>query len=116
MPRRKTIKYDGNPWPDSWEVSFTWSLPEGVGTVRGIRELETRKHEIALKGHPSTWLLFDRYVHNTDNGAVWVDAFEMHPHNCFTSFRPEQIVKVRVHVPPKKKKSLTETVDTRGAT
>ena len=116
MPRIVRHKYVGNPWPDSWQVSPDWDLPEGVGTIRGIRTLSSRKHEVALKGHPSTWYLFDRYVFNTDNGKEWVDAFQLHPHNCFTAFRPDQIIKVRVHVPPRKKKSLVETVNTNGAT
>lgn len=114
MPRRRQSKYVGNPWPDSWQVRFSWTLPDGVGTVRGIRELETRKHEVALKGHPGTWYIFERYVYNTDNDAEWVDAFAMHPHAHFTSFRPSEIIKVRVHVPPKKRK-VVETVKPNAA-
>lgn len=113
MLRRKQSRYPGNPWPDSWRVSTTWELPRTAGTARGIRTLESRKHEVAIKGHPSTWYIFDRYVYNTDNGAEWVDAFAMHPHAHFTSFRPGEIIKVRVHVPPKKRKVI-ETVKTNG--
>ena len=114
MPRRKQSKYEGDPWPDSWDVRFAWTLPESAGTVRGIRELETRKHDVALKGHPSVWYMFDRYVFNNDNGKEWVDAFALYPHAHWHSFRPDEIVKVRVHIEPKKRKPTQIVTDVKG--
>jgi hypothetical protein len=104
MPRRKKIHYEGNPWPKHWDVALEWTVPKDQKLPRGsIRELESRKFEVALKGHPSVWYLFDRYVVNNATGAVWVDAFQLPPHGGFTSFRPEMIVNTRRHLPPRKK-------------
>jgi len=75
------------PWPAHWEVSFTYT--------HGKTVLESRKHEVALKGHPNVWYVFDRHVINPAIGKEWIDALALKPFGAFTAFRPEMIVKVR---------------------
>lgn len=86
--KRVTKRIRNNtPWPAHWIVSNTY---EACG-----KTLESRKWEVALKGAPSTWYLFDRHVTNPELGVEWVDAFALKPFGAFTAFRPEMIVKVR---------------------
>lgn len=83
LRRTKRVKNE-RPYPDSWEVSTDWN-----GMV-------SREHEFTLKGDSQTqWYLFLRFVHNTDNGAKWVDAIRMKPYDAFTAHRPDRIGKIR---------------------
>lgn len=110
----KTVKPVRNdtPWPRHWVVSKEWTLPADIKLPRGSdRILVSRRHEVALKGHPSVWYLFDRHVYNPQVDREWIDAFAAHPHTHFTAFRPDEIIKVRAHVAPRKRKPV-ETVNT----
>lgn len=116
MKRTRTVP-GAKQWPDHWRVALQWDVPEEIKLPRGTpRHLVSRQYEVTLKGAPSTWLLFDRYVYNPENGKEWVDAFFQGHYGGYTAFRPDRIVKVRKRVMPRKKKTLVETVDTNGAT
>ena len=104
MARRKKVVYTGNPWPPHWVVSPTWTVPAETKLPRGsVRELVSRQHEVALKGHPSIWYTFDRHVSNPEKGVDWIDSFATPPHAHFHSFRPDQIINTRRHLVRKKK-------------
>jgi hypothetical protein len=115
MRRVKAVRND-TPWPDHWQVFKEWDVPAPIKLPRGSdRHLVSRKTEIALKGAPNAWLLFDKYVYNQSNDKEWVDAFTQGHFAAFTAFRPDQIVKVRSRAVRRLAKPI-ETVVTNGAT
>lgn len=116
MTRRVKIVQNITPWPKHWQVVTEWDVPASIRLPRGSnRHLVSRKSEIALKGAPNSWLLFDKYVYNPVNDREWIDAFTQGPYTAFTAFRPEQIVKVRDRAVRRLAKPV-ETVVTNGAT
>lgn len=105
MKRLKKVPLNLTPWPKHWTVSTTWEVPESIKLPRGNpRELVSREHEVALKGSPNAWFLFDKHVTNENLYTEWIDAFAPKPYGMFTSFRAEQIVKTRKRVMPRPKK------------
>ena len=105
MKRLKKLPPNLTPWPKHWQVSTTWDVPESIKLPRtSVRTLVSREHEVALKGTPNSWILFDRYVQNKVTGTTWVDGFLPKPFGVFTAFRPELIVKTRKRVMPRPKK------------
>lgn len=117
MQRRTKRVSNATPWPKHWEVVQEWDVPASIKLPRGNdRHLVSRGHEVALKGAPSTWLLFDRYVYNPANDKEWIDAFVQGHYAGFTAFRPDRIIKVRRRVQSRKPKVQVETVETNGAT
>jgi hypothetical protein len=114
--KTKTVRND-TPWPSHWQVLTEWDVPAEIKLPRGSdRHLVSRKSEVALKGSPSSWLLFDKYVYNPENDKEWIDAFIQGHFASFTAFRPDQIAKVRARVIPKRLAKPTETVRTNGET
>lgn len=113
--RTKTVRND-TPWPAHWQVSTEWDVPPEIKLPRNSdRHLVSRRTEVALKGAPSNWLLFERRVYNPANDKEWVDAFYQGRFAGFTAFRPEQIVRVRQRAVRRTPKPV-ETVVTNGAT
>lgn len=109
MVRRTKIVRNDTPWPAHWQVLKEWDVPAEIRLPRGSdRRLVSRMTEVAIKGAPSSWLLFDKYVYNPANDKEWVDAFAQGNISGFTAFRPEQIVKVRSRVVPKKRKPIED--------
>lgn len=117
MVKRTRVVQNARPWPSHWQVLHEWDIPASIKLPRRTeRHLVSREFEIALKGAPSQWLLFDKYVYNPANDKEWVDAFTQGNFAAYTAFRPERIIKVRARVVSRRPKKPTETVDTQGAT
>jgi hypothetical protein len=112
VKRLKRVPVNETPWPKHWTVATMWDVPESIKLPRGNpRTLISREHEVACKGSPNSWILFDRHVTNksaTSEQTTWVDGFLPKPFGVFTSFRSDQIVKTRKRVLPRPKKEATK--------